>query len=34
MSWYDIDLTFDLPIMTLTFKILSGNISETVSVGS
>ena len=29
-SWYDLDLTFDLAVVTLTFKILSGNISETV----
>ena len=24
MSWYDLDLTFDLGVVTLTFKILSG----------
>ena len=29
-SWYDPDLTFDLAVVTWTFKILSGNISETV----
>ena len=30
-SWYDLDLTFDLGIVTLTYKILSGlYISETV----
>ena len=23
MSWYDLDLTFDLVIVTLTYKILS-----------
>ena len=30
MSWCDLDLTFDLASVTLTFKIMSGNISETV----
>ena len=29
-SWCNLDLTFDLAVVTLTFKILSGNISETV----
>ena len=29
MSWCNLDLTFDLAVVTLTFKILS-NISETV----
>ena len=24
MSWYDPDLTFDLAVVTLTYKILSG----------
>ena len=24
MSWYDLDLTFDLAVVTLIFKILSG----------
>ena len=24
MSWRDLDLTFDLAVVTLTFKILSG----------
>ena len=24
MSWCDLDLTFDLAVVTLTFKILSG----------
>ena len=27
MSWCDLDLTFDLTVVTLTFKTLSGNIS-------
>ena len=26
----DLDLTFDLAIVTLTYKILSGHISETI----
>ena len=30
MSWSDLDLTFDLVVVTLSLKILSGNISETV----
>ena len=30
VSWCDIDMTFDLAIVTLTFKILSGYILETV----
>ena len=30
MSWCDLDLTFDLAVVTLTFKICPGNISETV----
>ena len=30
MSWCDLDLTFDLAEVTLTFKICPGNISETV----
>ena len=30
MSWCDLDLAFDLAIVTLTFKILSGLYSETV----
>ena len=29
-SWYDLYLTFDLAVVILMFKILSGNISETV----
>ena len=29
-SWYDLDLTFDLAIVTLTYKILSGYNSEIV----
>ena len=29
-SWCDLDLTFDLVVVTLTFKILSGNIFETI----
>ena len=30
MSWSDLDLTFDLTVVTLTVKTLSGLISETV----
>ena len=30
MSWCDLDLTFDLAVVTLTSKICPGNISETV----
>ena len=30
MSWCDLDLTFDLAAVTLSLKILSGYISETV----
>ena len=30
MSWCDLDLTFDLVVVTLTYKILSRHISETV----
>ena len=30
MSWCDLDLTFDLAVVTLSFKILSGYILETV----
>ena len=30
MSWCDLDLTFDLAVVTLTFKSLSGNINESV----
>ena len=30
MSWSDLDLNFDLAVMTLTYKILPGYISETV----
>ena len=33
-SWYDLDFTFDLAVVTVTFKILSGYISTTVGVGS
>ena len=29
-SWYDLDLTFIIAIVTLIFKILGGYISETV----
>ena len=29
-SWCDLDLIFDLAIVTLTYKILSGYILETV----
>ena len=29
-SWCDLDLTFDLAVVALTYKILSGYISETV----
>ena len=29
-SWYDLDLTFDLAVVTLTYKILLGYILETV----
>ena len=29
-SWYDLDLTLDLAVVTLTYKVLSGYISETV----
>ena len=29
-SWCDLDLTFDLGIVTLTYKIFLGYISETV----
>ena len=31
MSWCDLDLTFDLAVVTLTFKFCLGNISETVN---
>ena len=30
MSWCDLDLTFDLAIITLTLNFFLGNISETV----
>ena len=30
VPWSDLDLSFDLAIVTLTYKILSGYISETV----
>ena len=30
LSWCDLDLTFDLAVVTLTYKILPGNVSETV----
>ena len=30
MSWCDLDVTFDLAVVTLTSKILSGYIFETV----
>ena len=30
MSWCDLDLTFDLAIVTFTLKFCPGNISETV----
>ena len=30
MSWCDLDLTFDLAVVTLTFKICPGYISRTV----
>ena len=30
MSWCDLDLTFDLAVVTLTFKFCPGNISETI----
>ena len=29
MSWCDLDLTFDIDIVTLTYKFCSGYISET-----
>ena len=32
MSWYDLDLIFDLAVVTLTYKILSGlYLRETLS---
>ena len=31
MSWYDLDFTFDLAVVTLTYKMLSGNISGTIN---
>ena len=31
MSWCDLDLIFDLAVVTLTYKTLSGYISEMVS---
>ena len=30
MSWSDLDLTFDPVVVTLTYKILSGYILETI----
>ena len=30
MSWCDLDLTFDLTVVTLTCKICQGYISETI----
>ena len=30
MSWCDFDFTFDLAVVTMTFKILSGPYLETV----
>ena len=30
MSWCDLDLTFDLAIVTVTYKILYGLILETI----
>ena len=29
-SWFDLDLTFDLAVVTLSLIILSGYISETI----
>ena len=29
-SWCELDLTFDLAVVTFTFKIFPGNISEAV----
>ena len=34
LSWCDLDLTFDLAIMTLTFKILSGLYLGSRTVGA
>ena len=31
MSWCDLDLTFDLAVVTLTYKSCPGYISETIS---
>ena len=35
MSWFDLDLTFDLTVVTLTYKILSGlYLRNCIGVGS